>query len=343
MISKRTRIIAAFVALYILWGSTYYAMHVAVAGGFPAFVGAGLRMAIAGGVMWAWIAFTAPASLRLTRRDAIHLTGSGFLLFTVSNALTMFASTLAPTSLLALLGATVPFWLAVGGTVVFRERLTGLTLAGIACGFVGVAILVGRPTADPSAGLIIGLVAPCFWALGGLWGRLLRHRPVAVVSTYQMLFGAVGLFVVASVRGEWALLAPTTSGIAGIVYLIVAGSWLGFNSFTYLLANVDAAKVGTYAYVNPLIAVIIGVFLGGESVGPRTFLGGAVIITAVALVNFAKRRALQVDLKVDLDAGKERAVGQIPGVAAAKVVDAVEDPFESERAGKDTGGLKRAP
>ena len=131
-------IVAAFFALYVLWGSTYLAMHILVNNGFPPFLTAGLRMAAAGGLMWVWLA--ARGHARVERRDWPHLLASGALLFVGGNALTMVASRLVPSGLLAMLGATTPFWLAAGGTLFNREKIS---LPG-AAGIIALVLLVSE-------------------------------------------------------------------------------------------------------------------------------------------------------------------------------------------------------
>jgi len=280
-------IVAAFAALYILWGSTYAAMHILMHNGFTPFFTAGMRMTTAGSLMCAWLVSRGHAAIG--RRDIVALVGSAALLMIGGNALTMVASKLVPSGLIALLGATTPFWLAVGGFLLDGEQLSPIGIAGVVAGFSGVYILSSNLEGTASGwGIAASLFASFFWALGGLWGRRLPHLRATVVSAYQMLFGGLMLLVVGTLRGEPAQLAPTIAGWEAFAYLVVCGSLLGFNAFVFLLANVPAAKVATYAYVNPVIAVGLGWVLLGETITPRVAVGAAVILGGVVLVNAAK-------------------------------------------------------
>jgi len=297
-------ILAAFAALYVLWGSTYAAMHILVRNGFTIFFSAGLRMVTAGAIMWLWL--LARANTRIARRDLVPLIGSAMLLMIGGNALTMIASQSVPSGLIALLGATTPFWLAAGSFVLDGERLPASGIAGIVAGFTGVYILSSELAGAVSAwGIALSLLASFFWSLGGLWGRRLKHLQASAISTYQMLFGGIMLLAIGTARGEPAQLAPTAAGWVALAFLIICGSLLGFNAFTFLMSRVPAAKVATYAYVNPMIAVALGWLLFDETITMRTVLGAGVILGGVVLVNAAKVKRVS---EVELDAGEKRVV-----------------------------------
>lgn len=288
-VSHRFLILISFLAVYILWGSTYLAMHVLMHNGFTPFLGAAFRMIIAGSVMYA-IAHIARHA-KPTRAEWKHLAISGVLYLLGGNGLTMVASQYLPSGVLALLSATTPFFLTAGAALLPpRELPSSIGWLGTLCGFCGVAVFVSsgpmRTEGDSLLGIIAMLAAALFWASAALWSkRHLRHLPSSVTSAWQMLIGSGALLIVGLARQEQNTFAPTANAWPAFAFLIVCGSLIGYNAFVFLMKTVPAAKVATYSYVNPVVAMALGWWWLGEELNVRQLVGAAVILVGVVLVN----------------------------------------------------------
>jgi drug/metabolite transporter (DMT)-like permease len=286
--------------LYGVWGSTYLAIAVAV-DTMPPFLMAAMRFGLAGLVLLGWMAIRQPHEIaRPTQRELIDTSLLGALLLGGGMGLVAWAEQTIPSGIAALLIAMMPVWVAVLGRLAFRERLPTLAVIGIVVGFVGVAILVG-PTAIgatgalDAAGVAAILISPIAWSSGSLYAThravLPRHPLVATAS--QMLAGSVALTLMAVVSGEPARFDPgVVSGEswAAFLYLTVVGSLVAFTTFGWLLRVAPLPLVATYAYVNPIVAVVLGAVVLSEPVEPRTLVAGAVIVGAVALIVTARGR-----------------------------------------------------
>jgi drug/metabolite transporter (DMT)-like permease len=211
-----------------------------------------------------------------------------------------FGEQTVPSGITALLIAVMPVWVAVLGRVFLGERLPGLAVFGIVVGFVGVAVLIG-PSALGSAGALggIGLVAilisPIAWATGSLFAShraSLPARPL-VATGVQMVVGGGLLLVVSVVTGEAAAFRPeavSMTSFVALLYLTVIGSLVAYTTYGWMLTIAPLPLVATYAYVNPVVAVILGFLIAGEVVEPRTIIAGAIIVGAVALIVTARGR-----------------------------------------------------
>lgn len=281
---------AALVTIWIVWGSTYLAIRVAVRTIPPLMMGA-VRFLIAGGILYL-------VSIRRgdrveDRPTAMHWRSAfiiGTALLLGGNGLVSFAEQRVPSGIAALLIATVPLWLAIGDRVRYGSRLSWQTVVGLAIGFGGVILLVSQSGAGKvdSLGAAALVAASVFWAAGSLYSRRapLPRRPL-VGTGMEMLAGGVVLAVVSLATGELSRLdlsGVSGESILGLAYLIVFGSWVGFTAYVWLLRNTRTSLVGTYAYVNPVVAVLLGWALLGEAVTGRTLLAGAVIVVGVALI-----------------------------------------------------------
>jgi len=293
----RTRIALAFLAVYVIWGSTYLAIRFAVES-MPPFLMAGVRHLVSGAVLLAWIARKRPP--RPTSRQVRNVAIVGLLLLLGGNGLVSWAEQWVPSGLAALLVATVPLWMAVLGGTVERERRPGpWGVLGIVLGFAGVGLLVeprGELASDPRtlAGALGVLAAAFLWASGSLFSRRADLPADRVVSTgLQMVIGAAGLLAVGLASGEAArvdVAAITSRSALALLYLIFLGSLVGYSAYVWLLRVVAPAKVATYAYVNPAVAVLLGVTLGGEALGARTVIATAVIVGAVIMITTERAR-----------------------------------------------------
>jgi drug/metabolite transporter (DMT)-like permease len=286
--------------LYIVWGSTYLGIAIAVET-IPPFIMAAIRFALAGAVLLAWSLLRARGSFVFpTRREWRDSTLVGALLLGGGMGMVAWGEQTIPSGIAALLIAMMPVWVAIFGRAFLGERLPRLAIVGIVVGFVGVAILVG-PTILGQAGALdpLGLgaliVSPIAWSLGSLYAshRAILPKLPLVATSAQMLAGSVVLAGLALATGEFGRFdAAAVSGdsLAALAYLTVIGSLLAFTVYGWLLRVAPLPLIATYAYVNPVVAVILGAAVRQEPIDPRTLVAGAVIIGAVALIVTARGR-----------------------------------------------------
>jgi len=294
--SHRTKVIAAFAAVYISWGSTYLAIRIAVAT-IPPFFLSGVRFLIAGALLYAFLRLrgeTAP-----TRTQWKNATIVGALLIFGGNGLVCWAEQTVPSSLTALIVAAAPFWFAVFDAL----RPDGLrptlrTALGLILGFSGVILLVFKTSGDSgnllsaSPGGVLALTFACAsWAGGSIYGKYHRQQASSVWMTVaaQMLCGGAVSFLVAVVHGDLATFHPTrvsTRSWLAMLYLIVFGAWIGYGAYVWLLKHCVPAKVATYAYVNPVIATFLGWLVLHEPLTPIIGAAAVIILTGVVLVQW---------------------------------------------------------
>jgi drug/metabolite transporter (DMT)-like permease len=289
--SSRSRIVAAFAAVYIVWGSTYLAIRYAVQS-MPPFLMAGARFVVSGVILYAWARHRgARAPTARQWRDASI---TGVLMLCLGNGAVGWAEQRVPSGLAALLVAVVPLWMVlIDWARPNGQRPTALVIAGVIVGFAGLIVLIGPSnltggdTAFSIAALVL-VAASLAWASGSVFNRFGARPESAALSTgLQMIGGSVGLVAVGLLRGEAAqvhLGQVTVPSWIGWLYLVTFGSLVGFTAYIYLLKTVSPAKASTYAYVNPLVAVFLGWSIAGESVTTRTLAAAAVILTGVAMI-----------------------------------------------------------
>ena len=300
------KVAAALLTVYVVWGSTYLAIAVMVET-LPPLLAAGARYVVAGilmlGFLWARARLTRTPQERTGAAQWRAAAIVGVLLLLGGNGFVVLSELRIPSGIAAVLVATVPIWLAVFDAVATRHRPSALAIGGILAGFVGVAILLAPVSAsaadsiDP-IGVALVIIAAISWALGSIYSRGAPMPRSALLGTgMEMLAGGVALFIAGSLVGEAANLAPATFSTASILalgYLIVFGSLIGFTGYVWLLGNAPISTVGTYAYVNPIVAVGLGALLHSEPVTPRTLIAGVVIIGAVvAMVSGRPRRSTE--------------------------------------------------
>lgn len=290
---RRARLVAALLCVWVLWGSTYYAIRVAVET-LPPFVMAGSRFVAAGALLMAFA--LARGEARPRREHVVPALVSGALLMLASNGLVCWAETRVDSSIAALVVACVPLWMLLfdwwrpGGA---RPPASGF--AGVFVGIAGVAILSQPDPAHPldALGIAALLGATISWSIGSLYSRQARLPSSQMVSSAsQMLCGgalqlAAGLAFGEGSRVDFA--AIETRHVAAWLWLIGAGSLLGFSAYLWLLRNTTPAVATSYAFVNPLVAIALGAGLGGERLPPRAWIASALIVGAVAIVVAAKR------------------------------------------------------
>jgi drug/metabolite transporter (DMT)-like permease len=305
--APRTQILLAFLAVYTIWGSTYLAIRFAVAT-MPPFLMAGVRFLIAGAILYLWLRLRGAERPKLIHwRSALVIGG---LLLLGGNGGVSWAEVHVPSGLAALLVAAVPLWMALfdwirpGGV-----RPTGLTLLGLVIGFAGVALLASQAESSGTGPQLIGilalLVATCCWALGSLYARSAPVPSMPLLGTgMEMLAGGAVLVLVAGITGEFGQVhfaAISLKSLLALVFLILFGSLIGYSSYVWLLRHVSAARVSTYAYVNPVVAVFLGWAFASEPISWVTLVSAAVIISSVALITVSRghRAAPQAALADD--------------------------------------------
>ncbi|MFN7981270.1 MAG: EamA family transporter [Vicinamibacterales bacterium] len=282
------RAYAAWVTVCVLWGTTYLAIRIALETIPPMLVGA-LRWTVAGVVLLAGFRLAGEPLPAL--RHWPMLTLLGVLLIGFGNGGVVWAEQTLPSGLTALLVATVPFWMIgvewVSGT---RDRLTIRRTIGLVVGFLGILLLVwpelqlGDGPAVPVAVLATQL-ACLGWAIGStLARRRASAENVLVTAAVQMLCGGLVMLALGLLSGEWTHLAFTPRSSGALAYLAVFGSIAGFSAYAYALKHLPVATVSLYAYVNPVIAVVLGTLLAGEPWSPRLAVAGAAVLIGMALV-----------------------------------------------------------
>jgi len=283
-------------ALYIVWGSTYLAIRVAV-GTIPPFTQGSIRFLIAGTILYLATARRRTGEPRPGWRDWRDAAIIGGFLLLGGNGLLALGETTVGSGVSALLIATLPLWVAILGRLFFNLRLSRSTVVGIGLGFAGVGALVwpaGGSASVDLVGAIILLGSPVLWAIGSLYSARahLPARPLVGVAM-QMLCGGAMLGVVAILSGEVSRFHPatvTSESVAAVAYLVAVGSLVGFTAYGWLLRVAPLPLVATYAYVNPIVAVALGALILGESITPRTLLAGVIIVVAVAIIVWTRRR-----------------------------------------------------
>jgi drug/metabolite transporter (DMT)-like permease len=287
---------SALAIVYVVWGSTYLGIRVVVEAEMPPmlsmagrFLVAGTLLALILGLKSGW------RRLRITRREAVGAAVVGLLLLAFGNGAVAIAEQTVPSGLAALLVAAVPLWLMllrVGG----GERPRPLTWLGVLIGFGGAALLSlsgGDTSAKPwsVAILVLGTIS---WAVGSRFSpRLGLPKDPLVATLYEMTIGGLAMVLIGVLRGEPGRLhisAIDTKGWLALAYLVGFGSLLAYSAYSYLLANAPISLIGTYAYVNPVVAVFLGWLILSEDVTTKIMIGGLVVVLGVALVVTAERR-----------------------------------------------------
>lgn len=286
---------AAFAAIYLIWGSTYLAIKFAIAT-IPPFLMLSLRFLPAGLVMYALLRLRGVAAPR--RREWLAAAAVGILMLVGGTGAVAWAERTIHSGLAALLVAAVPMWMVLFDWIgPARRRPTGRVLAGLAVGFAGVAMIAG-PTRSAfgvaglaaTAAVMFGTVC---WALGSVYSRYVPlPRSPFMASAVEMIAAGVALVAVAAATGELAAFEP--SGVSrasalSVAYLIVFGSLIAYAAYVWLLHNTTPARVSSYAFVNPLVAMLLGVWLGDESFGLATVIAAALVIGSVALITLEQR------------------------------------------------------
>ena len=283
-------IVAALGTLYLVWGSTYLGIRIAIHT-IPPLLMASTRFAIAGVLLYAWAVRQGDtAGDRPGRRQWIATAIVGALLLAGGNGGVSWGEQFIPSGVAALLIASVPIWMVVFAHFTGDDRLTWPVAIGLLVGIGGVAYLV-QPSGESGnhlAGSLVILGAAVAWAAGSVYARRapLPRRPL-VATGMEMIAGGVVLLALSALTGEFGRVHPAQfswQSLAALAYLVVFGSIVAFSSYVWLLRHTRTAVAGTYAYVNPAVAVVLGWAFAGEALTARVLVAGAVIILAVAVV-----------------------------------------------------------
>jgi len=319
----KAALVAGFITIYLLWGSTYLGIKIAVET-LPPFLMASARFMVAGVLVTAWIAFT--RGFKATRRQWIDNSIIGGFLLLGGNGLVSWAEQKIPSAVATLVVSLGPLFIVLLDWAVLKfsrdkshgSRPTLATFVGIALGIAGLAVLVGPNLGEGKAQLdpwrIGALVLACFsWSVGSIHTRY-APKPAEpfTAAAIQMLAGSVWLGIVSIATGEpshFDFAAISSRSFMAWCYLIVAGSLIGFTTFVWLMKHSTPARVSTYAYVNPIVAVFLGWLIAHEAVGTRMFFAAAIIVAGVAIITASKNKKPAVATATDT----------IPAVASVPV------------------------
>jgi drug/metabolite transporter (DMT)-like permease len=285
------KILLSFAIIYFVWGSTFYAIRVGVHE-MPPLLFAAMRFLTAGAVMYGWL--LARGERSPTSRQWVAASALGFLIFVCDYGLLFWAEQRVPSGIAAVVLATIPVFIALSEIVLLRtERMTLRLAVALLIGIAGVAVLVshsfnlGDAPVD-ALGASALIFAAFSWSISTVMTKRLplpASKPMS--SAAQMLSGGVMLTVISGLAGDFRPFRPEAiswGAWVALAYLIVFGSIIGFTAYVWLLHHESPTKVGTYAYVNPVVAVLVGYLLGGEALGPRTVLGTLCVLVSVVLI-----------------------------------------------------------
>ena len=281
-------LIAAFFALYVIWGSTYLVIRIGVEY-WPPLLLAGIRFVIAGSLMYAFLRWRGAPAPTWAQWKAAGIIGI-LLLACGNGAVSVAEHTGVASGVAALAVATVPLFTLLCGYF-WGARNTRLEWAGIVLGLIGIAMLnLGSNLQSSPLGAALLIFAAATWAFGSVWSKHLPLPQGAMASAVEMLVGGVVLLIASAVSGEHLEKVPPIEGWAALAYLTVFGSIIAFNAYMYLLKHVRPAAATSYAYVNPAVAVLLGIVFVGETIGIEEALAMAVIISAVVLIGLPQWR-----------------------------------------------------
>ena len=298
---SRTSILAAYAAIYLIWGSTYLGIRFTIET-IPPFLMGGVRFMIAGAFLY--LLMRSRGAAKPERKHWLSTVIIGAFLILGGNGAVVWAEQFVPSGITALLVAILPFWIALIDWVgPSRTRPSAAVATGLIVGIIGIVVLVGPSAFDTSGastsgilkGAIVLMLGSLSWALGTVYSRHAALPKSAFVATgMEMFCGGALLFLLAVITGEPQQFDPadvSARSIAAFIYLTMIGSLVGFTAYIWLLDHEPASRISTYAYVNPVVAVFLGWALAGEPLSLRTVIAAAIIIGAVALITTARSSA----------------------------------------------------
>lgn len=290
-------VIIAFALVYVVWGSTYFFIQMAI-NGFPPFLMGAVRFIVAGGLMLAWCAIK--GDKLWIKQDVITAAVSGCLMLFVGMGIVIWAERTLPSAMVAIIVSINPLWFVLLDKPHWKTNLrSGSTVGGVVIGFAGVCLLFGEAiiqsvdgnfTREQLISLGLLILGPGAWALGGLYSkRRPGSSPARLVTAWQMLIAGLAYLPVSALHNEFGGFNPANVPLQAwlaIGFLIVFGSIIAFTAYVWLLSVRPATQVSTHAYVNPLIAVLLGVCLGNEEISAWELLGLGIILLSVLLINY---------------------------------------------------------
>jgi len=276
----------ALAAVYVIWGSTYLAIRFALEGGLPPLLMAGGRFVLAGGLMYAALRLRGvPAP---TRAQWPTIAAMGVLLLGLGNGMVCVAEQTVSSGMAAVAVASAPLWMALFSAL-RGDRPTRIEWIGLAIGFAGVVWLnAGSSLAASRTGLVALIVATVAWAFGSIWSRGRDLPSPFMTAAAQMLVGGAVMLVAGWLIGERLDGMPSPKGLLSVAYLAGFGSIVAFSAYIWLLHHVRPALAGSYAYVNPAIAVALGAWLANEQFSGSEFVAMGVILLGVVAITLAK-------------------------------------------------------
>jgi drug/metabolite transporter (DMT)-like permease len=282
------KLVAAFGIVYLVWGSTYLAIKVAVAT-IPPLLAAGVRFVIAGVLLYGWSRLRKEAPPRREQWPRLWLMGA--LMFLVCYSFLFWAQKTVPSGIASVLEAMLPAWvLVLEVTVLKTQRLTFPLVAALAAGFAGVALLTGSSGGAggtvPWLPCVAILLSEVSWAAGSILSkRLTLPASQGISAGAQMMCGGCLLLVCSGLLGEWRGLQPVPqAAVLAMAYLILAGSLLAYRAYVWLLDRMSPTKVSSYAYVNPIVALALGYLMGGETLHWDAIAGAVFVLASVFLI-----------------------------------------------------------
>lgn len=278
--------VLAFLAVCLIWGSTYLGMRLALES-FPPFLMGALRFLCAGALLLSVARLRGEALPRPVEWQSSALTG--VLFFVIGNGLVAAAELSLSSGVTSVMVATMPLWAAIVQRIM-GARLAAAEVAGVLLGLVGVLMMnLGAELRASPSGTLMALLAPLGWALGSVVSKRVALPATTMMRTAaQMLSGGAAMLLVSFARGEHMTAAPTARAVLALVFLCLFGSVVAFSAYVYLLANVSASVATSYAYVNPVIALAIGIVWAGERIDAASASGALVVLGAVLLVARAR-------------------------------------------------------
>lgn len=298
------KLVLAFAIIYLVWGSTFLAIRIGVRE-VPPFLLAGMRFILAGIVLFAWA--RAKGAPLPSRREWASAALLAVLVFVLDYGLVFWSEQRVQSGVAAVMLATIPMFTALSEIIFLQtQRLTARLSFALLIGLGGVAVLTSRSTGFSEEpinryGAIALVIAACAWSIAAV---LMRKLPLpaskSMSSAAQMLVGGVWLVIASAGLGEFRGFHPETvsRGVwLALIYLVVAGSIIAYTAYVWLIHHESPTKVGTYAYVNPVVAVAVGHFLGGEAVGPRTLLGSLLVLVSVVVITTSAKKPDSVRLE----------------------------------------------
>ena len=296
--------ILAYIAVCIFWGSTYLAIRIGV-GQLPPTIFAGIRFIIAGGLMFCYAAYKG-LSMPKNLSEILKISIVGVFLLVGGNGGVVWAETRISSGIASLMVATVPLFMAlIESLLPSKTRINGKGWLGLLIGFAGVAFLVlsdWNNTPLDIIGIALLIASALSWALGSVYSKGFTSSASTISNiAIQMLAGGFCLSLIGAFHGEFSKVHITTKGLGALLYLVVFGSIVGYSCYIYILQKWPSAKAGTYAYINPPVAVILGAIFLGEVISLKIVLATIIILGGVILVQMSKVKVISMPKKSSID------------------------------------------